>query len=233
MDMTLASLAHALADPVRLVILHHLMGGPTTVSDIVSVTGGSQSNISNHLAILRESKLVRSTKQGRHHVYEIRDQRVAQMIEAMAVLTETVPEAVRQTPALARARTCYDHLAGQLGVDLFASLLSKEAVTEPKLLRTLKNPGDAVELGPHGRSVFEQFGLDVDDIVRGRGPYAFACRDWTEHKPHLGGRLGAAMWGRMIELGWVERQPGTRQVLVTPLGRDELKARFGVQVSLS
>lgn len=231
MSLSLDLLAHALADPVRLVILQHLMGGPTTVSDIVAVTGNSQSNISNHLAILRECKLVRSTKQGRHHVYEIRDQRVAQMIKSLSVLADSVPEAVRQTPALARARTCYDHLAGQAGVDLFASLLKQGAITEPKSLRTLKSPGDAVELGPRGRAVFARLGLQVDDILPGRGSYAFACRDWTEHKPHLGGRLGAALWARMIELGWVERKPGTRVVLVTPLGRKELKARFDVRVS--
>lgn len=230
MSLSLTSLAHALADPVRLMILQHLMGGPTTVSDIVSVTGTSQSNVSNHLAILRESKLVRSTRQGRHNVYEVRDQRVAQLIESMSVLADSVPEAVRQTPALARARTCYDHLAGQVGVELFSSLLSQRAITEPKALRTLKSPGDAVKLGPAGEAVFGKLGIDIGDVMGGRGSYAFACRDWTEHKPHLGGRLGAAMWGRMIELGWVEKKPGTRVVLVTPLGRKELKSRFGVQV---
>lgn len=226
----LLPLAQALGDPVRLMVLQHLMGGPTTVSELVSVTGSSQSNISNHLAVLRRSKLVRSSKQGRQQVYELRDERVAHLIESLSTLAGAAPKAVRESPGLVKARTCYDHLAGQVGVQLFKVLLAKRAITEPETLRTLKNPGSPVELGKNGPEVFQKLGIDVDEVVRGRKPYAFGCRDWTEQEPHLGGRLGAALWGRFVEMGWVERQAGTRVVLITADGRKGLGKTFGINL---
>lgn len=227
----LLPLAQALGDPVRLMVLQTLMSGPATVSEIVSITGSSQSNVSNHLAVLRRSKLVRSIKEGRQQVYELRDQRVAQLIESLSTLAGPAPKAVRQTPALVRARTCYDHLAGQIGVKLFKVLLARQAITEPVTLRTLKNPGSPLELGKNGLRVFGELGIDVDDLLRGRKTYAFACRDWTEQQPHLGGRLGAAVWGRFVEMGWTARQPGTRAVLITAQGRKGFNAKFGIEVS--
>lgn len=226
----LSPIAQALGDPVRLMVLQSLMAGPATVSELVSVTGSTQPNVSNHLAVLRRSKLVRSVKQGRQQVYELRDERVAQLIESLSTLVGAAPKAVRQSPALVRARTCYDHLAGQIGVQLFKVLLSKRAITEPETLRTLKNPGSPIELGKNGHDLFQGLGVDVEQVLRGRKPYAFACRDWTEQKPHLGGRLGAALWGRFVELSWVTRQPGSRAVLITAQGRKGFGAKFGIEL---
>jgi DNA-binding transcriptional ArsR family regulator len=226
----LLPLAQALGDPVRLMVLQHLMGGPTTVSELVSVTGSSQSNISNHLGVLRRSKLVRAAKQGRQNVYELRDERVAQLIESLSTLAGAAPRSVRQSPALVKARTCYDHLAGQVGVQLFKVLIAREAITEPETLRTLKNPGSPIELGRRGQEIFGKLGIDVAEVERGRKPYAFGCRDWTEQEPHLGGRLGAALWARFIEMGWVERQAGTRVVLITAEGRRGIEKTFGIAV---
>lgn len=221
-------LAQALGDPIRLTVLQLLMGGPTAVSELVSLTGSSQSNISNHLAVLRRAKLVRSIRQGRQQVYELRDQRVAQLIESLSELTGAAPKAVRESPGLVKARTCYDHLAGRMGVKLFRVLLARRAITEPRTLRTLSRPGSPIELGKHGAEIFDKLGVDLDDVTRGRGPYAFGCRDWTEQEPHLGGRLGAALWARFVELGWVERQAGTRIVLITAAGRRGFDRSFGI-----
>ena len=223
-------LAQALGDPIRLTVLQLLMGGPTTVSELVSLTGSSQSNISNHLAVLRRGKLVRSIKQGRQQVYELRDERVAQLIESLSDLTGAAPTAIRKSPGLVKARTCYDHLAGQVGVKLFRVLLAKRAITEPRTLRTLRRAGSPIELGKRGTEVFDKLGVDLDDVTRGRGPYAFGCRDWTEQEPHLGGRLGAALWGRFVEMGWVERLAGTRVVLITAAGRRGFERTFGVDL---
>lgn len=227
----LLPLAQALGDPVRLMVLQTLMAGPATVSELVSITGSTQPNVSNHLAVLRRSKLVRSVKEGRQKVYELRDERVAHLIESLSTLAGAAPKAVRQTPALVRARTCYDHLAGQIGVQLFKALLARCAITEPETLRTLRNPGSPVELGMNGSEIFGELGIDVDEVLRGRKPYAFACRDWTEQQPHLGGRLGASLWGRFVELGWVTRQPGTRAVLITTQGRKGFGAKFGIELA--
>ena len=228
----LFSLAQALADPIRLSVLQHLMGGPASVSELVALTGASQSNVSNHLALLRERRLVRAAKQGRQQLYELGTPEVGQLIES---LTEAAgapaPRAVEESPALAKARTCYDHLAGRVAVRLFDALLNRKAITTPTVLRTSKNPGSSIELGEDGNAVFSRLGIDVAEVMRGRKPYAFACRDWTERRAHLGGRLGAALWGRFVELGWVARRPGTRIVLVTPVGRRGFKRTFGFDAS--
>jgi hypothetical protein len=115
-------------------------------------------------------------------------------------------------------------------VQLFKALLASEAITEPETLRTLRNPGSPIELGKNGSEVFKKLGIDIDEVIHGRKPYAFACRDWTEQEPHLGGRLGAAMWARFVEVGWVERQPGTRVVLITAAGRSGLRRGFGIKI---
>lgn len=225
---TLLSLAQALADPIRLVILQHLMGGAATVSELVAVTGASQPNVSNHLGLLRRRRLVRSSKQGRQQVYELKNPMVAHLIESLSALSAGSPAAVRPSPALMKARTCYDHLAGQIGVRLFDALLSRQAISAPTTLRTSRNPGSPIELGARGPAVFAELGIDLDEVTRGRKPYAFACRDWTEQRPHLGGRLGVALWGRFIELGWVTHRPGTRVVLVTASGRQGLRKALNI-----
>ncbi len=222
--------ARALADPLRMAAVEHLMQAPATVSELVSLTGASQPNVSNHLNVLRAAGLVRAVKLGRQRLYEIKDANAAQLIETLCAVAGRPVRPIRPTPALALVRTCYDHLAGRLGVALYESLRKEHAITEPRILRTLKNAGTPIELGPRGESVFRALGVAVDQVTRGRRPYAFGCRDWSEQKPHLGGRLGAALWGRLVELGWLVRQPGARAVVVTPRGVKAFRTRFAVDV---
>src|SRR5215469_18290877 len=111
----LAAVTQALADPLRLAMLQQLMGGPSSVSELVALTQSTQPNISNHLALLRARGLVRSARQGRQVVYELRDPSVAQLVEALSLVAGVSTgksRATRPTPAVALARTCYDHLAG-------------------------------------------------------------------------------------------------------------------------
>jgi DNA-binding transcriptional ArsR family regulator len=219
-------LAQALAVPLRLVMLQHLMEGPATVSELQSLTGASQSNVSNHLALLRERNLVRSTRQGRNILYTLRDASVAQLVEALTVVAGRVPARLWKAPQLVAARTCYDHLAGRYGVALFDALLVLEAIKEPGEMRA------EVELGARGEEVFDKLGLNLSALRSARRRFAFACPDWTERRPHLGGSLGAALWAGMVERGWLVKQQGTRAVIVTDLGKQQLRDQFGVQVSL-
>lgn len=220
----LVMLAQALADPLRLVVLQQLMAGPTTVSELQSLTGASQSNLSNHLALLRERNLVRATREGRHIVYSLRDASVGHLVEALTLVAGMVPDRLWKSPQLIAARTCYDHLAGRYGVALFDALLTLEAIKEPGAMHA------EVELGARGEEVFGKLGLNLSALRRERRRFAFACPDWTERRPHLGGSLGASVWSACVERGWLVKQQGTRALIVTDLGKQLLREQFGVQV---
>lgn len=215
-------LAQALADPLRLVVLQHLMEGPATVSELMSVTGEAQSKVSNHLALLRERELVRATRQGRQMVYTLRDASVGQLVESLTLVAGKVPAKVWKSPQLVTARTCYDHLAGRFGVALFDSLVARGAIKEASA-----ECGD-VELGPSGIEVFDRMGINLDALRRERRRFATACLDWTECRPHLGGVLGAALWSTFMERGWVMKQQGTRAVIVTNVGKQNLREQLDV-----
>jgi DNA-binding transcriptional ArsR family regulator len=218
----LLAVTQALADPLRLAVLHHLMGGPASVSELMTAVGAEQSRLSNHLALLRERELVRTTRQGRHVIYELHDPAVARLVESLGQIGGPPARAVKSVP-IARARTCYDHLAGRLGVATFAALVARGAIKPQTSV-----PGD-VELGPRGEAVFRNLGVKVD-IVRGerRRRFATACLDWTERRPHLGGALGAALWGELNARGWIMRRPATRAVAVTTAGARGLKRTLGI-----
>lgn len=217
-------LAQALADPLRLVMLQHLMEGPATVSQLQSLTGASQSKVSNHLALLRERDLVRAAREGRQIIYTLRDASVGQLVESLTVVAGMIPDRLWKSPQLIAARTCYDHLAGRYGVALFDALLALKAIKEPAEMHA------EVELGVRGEEVFGKLGLNLSALRRERRRFAFACPDWTERRPHLGGSLGAALWACSVERGWMVKQQGTRAIIVTDLGKQQLREQFGVQV---
>ncbi len=221
---SLIELAQALADPLRLTILQHLIGSAATVSELMAITGEAQSKVSNHLALLRKQGLVRVTRQGRHMVYELRDRSVGELIEAMMAVAGAAPERVRKSSPLNKARTCYDHLAGRLGVSIFESLTRKEAINKPS------RSENTIELGPTGPDVFSQLGIDLETLYHQRRRFAYACLDWTERRPHLGGALGAELYTRCLEQGWIVKRPGTRIVTVTKSGKSALKKYLHVEI---
>ena len=222
----LFTLAQALADPLRLVMLQHLMEGPATVSQLQSLTGASQSKVSNHLALLRERDLVRATREGRQIIYTLRDASVGQLVESLAVVAGMIPARLWKSPQLIAARTCYDHLAGRYGVALFDALLVQEAIKEPAEMHA------EMELGARGEEIFGKVGLNLSALRRERRRFAFSCPDWTERRPHLGGSLGAALWAYGVERGWMVKQQGTRAIIVTDLGKQQLREQFGIQVQV-
>lgn len=226
----LLHLLSAVADPVRLRILEHLMGGSAAVSELVAATGASQSNVSNHLTLLRKRGLVRAVPMGRQRVYELKDPKVAQLIESLMSVAGGARTPDVKDEALMKARTCYDHLAGRLGVRLFAVLQERGAIRLPAPFARTGRAGtaSALILGPRAEAEFARLGISLKDAMKGSRSPGFACRDWTERLPHLGGRLGAALWSRFMETGWVQRKPGTRAVIVTPKGRRGLSGKLGI-----
>jgi DNA-binding transcriptional ArsR family regulator len=212
----LYELTQALADPLRLVILQYLMSGAVTVSELIALTGESQSKVSNHLAILRESGLVKTTRQGRQIIYELKDLAVGQLIESLSLVAGTVPAHIWKSPSLIKARTCYDHLAGQLGVQVLEKLIEKQAIA--------LEPDEAVlRFGANATKVFEAISIDLKAVAKEKRKLAYPCLDWTERRPHLGGALGAAIWVSFMEQGWAVRQPGTRALILTKAGQQGLK----------
>lgn len=220
-------IAQALADPVRFKILERLTDGPAAVSELVLLTGEAQSNVSNHLAVLRGRGLVVVTRIGRQRVYEVADPAVSQVVESLGTIAGRGPAKVQMSPALARARTCYDHLAGRLGVAIFDTLVARRAIAHPAA--RYRGP---IELGPTGPKVFEELGIDMDEAHRERRQFATACGDWSERRAHLGGALGAALWVRTMERGWVVRKPGGRIIVVTGKGRRGFAKELGVRAEV-
>jgi DNA-binding transcriptional ArsR family regulator len=217
------AITQALSDPLRLAVLHHLMAGPATVSELMMATTAGQSRLSNHLAVLREGNLVRATRQGRQIIYELRDAAVGRLVESLAQLARPPRRTAKSAP-IARARTCYDHLAGRLGVALFAALIDRGA------LRVRGSEPDVVELGPRAEQLFGPLGVDLRAAKMERRRLATACLDWTERRPHLGGALGAALWAELVARGWIARRPGTRAVSVTPAGGRGFRRALGVRL---
>jgi DNA-binding transcriptional ArsR family regulator len=214
-------LLRELADPVRLRVIDRLgHAGPTTVSRLAAELGVSLTQLSNHLRRLREARLVRVERSGRHAVYELADPSLEALLPLLDRLTGRVvpaPDRRDEVPS----RTCYDHLAGPLGVALYSALRERDAVRD--------RPDGMVELGPAASAAFGAVGVDVAAVRPGRRRLAFECLDATEHAPHLAGALGDALAGALLDRGWVRHGEG-RVVAVTSAGAAGLRRELGVDV---
>ena len=195
------------------------------MSELVSAAGASQSNVSNHLKVLREQGLVRGERRGRQMIYEIKDASVAQLVESLTAVAGGPEAPVFATDPMTEARTCYDHLAGRLGVGLYGALVDAGTIVPTGEVR-----GD-LRLGPNAQRVFGTIGVDPAKTAEeaGRRRFAFACPDWTERLPHVGGALGAAVCWRFFEEDWVHREEGTRAITITSGGRRAVRERLGLE----
>ena len=188
----------------------------------------SPQTASSHLAKLLEGGLLVVERHGRHRYYRLANAEVALAVEA---LTPLAPPAwsrswreSREEKALRFARTCYDHLAGELGVGITRKLLE---------LGFLEEDGRDYHLTGKGNEWFLGFGVDPEEVRRRRRAFARRCLDWSEHRHHIAGSLGAALTTRLFELGWTERIPdGTsrRAVLLTKTGRTGLIEELGLSL---
>jgi DNA-binding transcriptional ArsR family regulator len=228
-----AEVASIAGEPARASMLHALMDGRAlTASELAKVAGVTPQTASEHLAKLAASRLVQVEKQGRHHYHRLASPAVAQMMESIMLVasaldaTRPVPVTGPREVALRMARTCYDHLAGRLGVSLADALVARGHVD-------LNHDGGLVT--DAGFSLLQQIGMDIAHLTAGRGKNARVlcrpCLDWSERRPHLAGALGAALCSFSLEKGWIRRSEGTRAVTITPEGiriyRDAIGARLG------
>lgn len=219
----IAVVASLLGDPARANILTALMDGRAlTASELAQAAGVTAQTASSHLAKLHDGGLIDQRKQGRHRYYQLSGPDVAQVLEGLMGLAARAGHMRRRTgpkdPALRRARVCYDHLAGEMGVRLFESMVQRGLVVgdDPMLLT------DA------GQTFVAEFGLATDALTGSRRPLCKACLDWSARRTHLAGAVGAALFDRMQALGWTRREPDSRIVTFTPSGETAFRTCFPI-----
>jgi DNA-binding transcriptional ArsR family regulator len=240
-EVDLAAVGSLLAEPARARILQALFDGRALPAGMLAAEAGvAASTASAHLARLVDGGLLGVEHHGRHRYYQLADERVAATLENLAALAPITPiRSLRddtRARALRRARTCYDHLAGELGVALMTACLGKGLLAghdgsfRPGIER-LSAPGgaDCYHLTAPGRDFFAALGLELQN-----GPHRALvrhCVDWSEQRHHLSGRLGAELASLMFRAGWVERTEVRRAIRLTSLGARELSARFDLDTS--
>ncbi|MFJ5383240.1 ArsR/SmtB family transcription factor [Cupriavidus sp. CER94] len=218
----ISQLAGLLADPGRAAMLWALMDGSARpAGELALIAGLSASSTSGHLARLSEGGLLAVESRGRNRYYRLAAPEIGVAIEALATASlvsqpprmRTVPVSRGTPPALRQARTCYDHLAGELAVGLF------ERMSQAGWLAV---DGTRIDLTGDGSQAMAQLGIDLVATRRKRRQFACTCPDWSERKPHLGGALGAALLETMLEKGWIEPTQASRALRVTPRGHREI-----------
>jgi DNA-binding transcriptional ArsR family regulator len=226
-DAVVSSIAAAIGEPARARILYCLSDGRArTSTELAVVAGVGPSTASAHLARLRSARLVKVFAQGKHRYYSLEGLPVAVALEALSVLAGAPRAAfVPSTPVRLRAgRTCYDHIAGKLGVSLHDRLQALG------WLSPLRREGRAYDLTPRGARSLESLGVNVEDTRALRRRFAFPCVDWSERRPHIGGALGAALLKLALKRKWVIQDLDSRALEITGRGRRELLDRFGLRV---
>jgi DNA-binding transcriptional ArsR family regulator len=227
-DAAVSGIAAAIATPARARMLYCLVDGRARTSTELALIGDiTPSTASIHLQRLKAQGLVKVVAQGKHRYYTLGGPDVAAALESLSVLAGGARSPfVPNTPSpLRAARTCYDHIAGALGVSLYDRLTA---------LRWLSvRPGggdDACDLTAAGAKAFASLGVDVEATRVLRRRFAYACVDWSERRPHLGGALGAALLDVALKRKWVTQDRHSRALAVTIPGRRELRSRFGCQI---
>ena len=219
MDGTdLARIAGLFADPARARILRTLIDGTLRpAGELAFAANISAQSASAHLAKLVEGGLLELQAQGRHRYFRIASPEVADAVESLGSLGEALGPRAPRAPALPkatppqflRARTCYDHLAGDIAVQVCAAMLNA---------RWLLAEGRDFRLTPLGEERLAALDVDLEAALHRRRAFARACVDLTQRRPHVGGALGAALLEMYFERGWILRMRRSRAVIITPKG---------------
>lgn len=223
---SIARFAGLLADPSRMSMCLALIDGRAwTSGELARHAGISPSTASEHLTALVSAGVLAEQRQGRHRYLRLAGPEIGRLIEDLATLAGvpvTAPQSLRASRVAAElqfARTCYDHLAGSLGVQLLGSLVDRGYVATTT---------DTV-LTPAGEQWLTSFGLDVD-LRRPKRPVVRTCLDWTERRPHLGGLAGSMIREHFLAQGWIIQRPRERAVRVTVDGEAALHTELGLDV---
>ncbi len=218
----IVKIAALIGDHARAEVLTALMGGRAlTATELAAGANVTKQTISGHLAKLVDAGLLAVEAQGRHRYFRLADDDIAHLLESlMGVAARVGSVRLRSSPrepAMRRARVCYDHLAGELGVFVFDSLRER---------RALELGADGLALTAAGTALFAQFGIDTAAVRAQRRVFCRSCLDWSERRHHLAGALGAALLARMVALGWAVRDSPSRVVRFSSQGETALRDYF-------
>ncbi|MFI4930744.1 MAG: ArsR/SmtB family transcription factor [Burkholderiales bacterium] len=223
----ISGIASLIGEPARAEMLTALLADRAlTATELATIAGVGKATASTHLAKLRQAGLLAVQDQGRHRYFRLADRDVAQLLESlMGVAFRTGAVRLKSSPrepALRRARVCYDHLAGELGVQAFEALTARQA---------FERDATGLHVTAAGLQWFADFGVDVQAVTAQRRMMCRACLDWSERRHHLAGAWGAALLQRLFDLGWARRVKDTRIVQFTPPGERAFQAAFDVAPS--
>jgi DNA-binding transcriptional ArsR family regulator len=224
-EPNVAAPASLIADPTRAAMLSALLDGRALPAGELACASGVTAQTANcHLAKLLAAGFLTVEREGRHRYYRLAGSHVAQAIEQLAAIRPPGPGRRKALPAAAKelrfARSCYDHLAGRLGVAITRALQDRGVI--------VAEPEKRFGVMPAGVAWFGSLGVDVTSLKQAKGGVARQCLDWTERTYHLAGPLGAEVLSMLCSHGWLRRSKISRAVHITPIGRRELKRHLGV-----
>jgi len=219
-----AQIATLIGDPARGNILTALMSGKAlTASELANEAGVSAQTASAHLGKLRDGALVSERKSGRHKYFTLASDDVADVLEALMGLAAATGNLRTRTgpkdSAMREARVCYNHLAGDMGVQMYRAMRAHGHIVGSE---------DALELTQTGQDLVLELGIDLQSLPKSKSPLCKSCLDWSARESHLAGKLGRALLTRFYELGWAKRLPDSRAVQFTQTGKIAFQQRFGV-----
>jgi DNA-binding transcriptional ArsR family regulator len=220
-DLVIARIASAIGETARVRMLYCLLDGHArTATELAVIAGVTPSTASAHLNRLQKERLITVFVQGKHRYFSLEDSNVASALEGLSAVAGSTDIFLPNTPAgLREARTCYDHMAGTLGVQLHDCL---------KKLGWLSVRSKEYDLTARGNTEVDALGIDLQSIRLQRRRFAYACLDWSERRPHIGGALGAALFHLALKRKWVIQELDSRVLNITNHGKRELLKRFGL-----
>lgn len=226
MEEQIVTVASLIGDPVRAKILWSLLDGKAyTATELSIMADTSPQNISMHVAKLVNANFLKVASQGRHKYYAFARDEVAYVIEAMGNLVPRGENAQEKSSAdispIKYCRTCYDHLAGKVGVSLTEKLL------ETKMIR---HNGDEFSTTKKGNDFFKKLDIDAETLRQSRRFFAKPCLDWSERKYHMAGSLGAALLNKMLTSDWLRRTRDSRAIIITAKGQKAFLDHFNLAV---
>ncbi len=227
MGADLASLSRLLGEPARAEMCVALVGGQALSAGELARAGGvAPSTASEHLSLLVAGGLLSVVTQGRHRYYRLAGPEVGDLVEYLASRTAPLParglSEDRRRAQLRVARTCYDHLAGVVAVSLAEALVAAAALTDDD---------GALHPTPTTETFFAERGIDLGATNGNKRPLVRSCLDWTERRPHVAGRVGAALLQHLLGSGAIARRPGTRAVQLNRAGKSYLSEAFGLVIA--